>query len=212
MTEDRWEASVLSFIGGLASTKSNFFLYWTVLNATRLKFLTAFLLQISLTFIQTSRDYTSGPLWTPTHLLYLFCNSPHTSCGRMAALRGQTLPSAELAMAFVNCEKQRGALIVGMAGMSAGYAKPPVNPIKCRELAVVWREQAILLQDLSIQETEVLDNESCGGQPDADVSCSPAFTSRNLELASPRAQKVGNRAYMDYEEERKPFFLSLKHT
>lgn len=58
----------------------------------------------------------------------------------MPALTGQSLPSVELTMAFVNCEKQRDALIVGMAGMSAGYAKPPVNPIKSSELPVVWRE------------------------------------------------------------------------
>lgn len=120
--------------------KATFVVYLTVLHATRLKFLTAFLLQISLTVIQISRDYTNSPPQMPTHLLYLFCNRPHSSCGRMAVLRGQSLPSAELAMSFVNCEKQRSALIVGMAGMSASYAKPPVNPIKCRELPVVWRE------------------------------------------------------------------------
>lgn len=72
--------------------------------------------------------------------LYLFCDIPHTSCGRMPSLSGQNLPSAELVMAFVNYEKQCDALIVGMAGMSAGYAKPPVNPIKWSELPVVWRK------------------------------------------------------------------------
>lgn len=56
----------------------------------------------------------------------------------MPAFRGHSLPSTELLMAFVSYEKRRNALIVGIARMSVGYSKHPVNPIKWGELQVVW--------------------------------------------------------------------------
>lgn len=68
---------------------------------------------------------------------------------------------------------------------SAGYVKPPVNPIKWSELPMVWREQAIRLQDLSSWGSEILDNESCGGdrvgvggQPDVNVGRQSRFSAQ----------------------------------
>lgn len=58
--------------------------------------------------------------------------------------------------AIVNSERPCDALIVEVTGMSAEYAKPPVNPIKWSELPVVWRELAICFQDLSRRRSKVL--------------------------------------------------------
>jgi len=52
-------------------------------------------------------------------------------------------------------ERPCDALIVEVTGVSAEYAKPPVNPIKWRELPVVWGESAICFQDLSTRRSKV---------------------------------------------------------
>lgn len=50
---------------------------------------------------------------------------------------GATIPSSLNPLAIVNSERPCDALIVEVTGMSAEYAKPPVNPIKWSELPVV---------------------------------------------------------------------------
>lgn len=83
-------------------------------------------------------------LFTP--ILYIPCGSISQS------LLDWTPPPR----AIVNSERPCDALIVEVTGMSAEYAKPPVNPIKWSELPVVWRELAICFQDLSRRRSKVL--------------------------------------------------------
>ena len=65
-------------------------------------------------------------------------------------------PHAPPSPTIVNSERPCDAFIVEVTGMSAEYAKPPVNPIKWSELAAAWRELAICFQDLSRRGSKVL--------------------------------------------------------
>lgn len=68
---------------------------------------------------------------------------------------GATIPSSLNPTAIVNCERPCDVLIVKVTGISAEYAKPPVNPIKWSELPEVWIKLAICFQDLSTQRSKV---------------------------------------------------------
>lgn len=62
---------------------------------------------------------------------------------------GTTFLSSPNPPTVVVSERPCGALIVEATEMRAGYAKPPVNPIKWSELPLVWRESPICFQDMS---------------------------------------------------------------
>lgn len=97
----------------------------------------------------------------------------------MPALKGPSLPSAELATAFVNCEKRRDALIVGMAGMSAGYAKPSSesHQIECITSGLERRGH-LPPRFVRSGVNEFL----VGGNLTLMLASSPCFQRRNLEL------------------------------
>lgn len=89
-------------------------------------------------------------------------------------------------MAFVNCEKQCDALIVGMAGMSVVYAKAPVIPSNGVNYQRSGEKKPSASKICQVGGQKCLAISPVGGNRMLTLAGSVGFQRRNLELGYPR--------------------------